>query len=108
MAQSNKMSLVEAFTSTCVGLLYAYSLNLLIAKAYGFPMTSKYSAILTFWMTVASIARTFVMRRFFEWVPRFWKQLWCDHEFDFLDTQDDVMIQQCHHCQKVVKDRYGF
>lgn len=108
MAQSHKMSAVEALTSTLVGLLYAYSLNLLIAKAYGFPMTSRYSAILTFWMTVASIARTYVMRRVFEWFPRWWKSLWCDHEFDFLDTQDDVMIQQCHHCQKIVKDRYGF
>ena len=106
--QSTRMSLVEAFTSTAVGLVYAFSLNLLIAKAYGFPMTTEYSAILTFWMTVASIARTFVMRRIFEWIPRWWKSLWCHHDFDFVDTQGDIMIQQCRHCEKVVKDRYGF
>jgi len=106
--QSRKLSAVEALTSTLVGLVYAFSLNMLIAKAYGFPMTSKYSAILTFWMTLASIARTYVMRRFFEWVPRFWKRLWCNHSFDFIDTVDDVIIQRCAHCEKVVKDRYGF
>jgi len=106
--QSRKLSAVEALTSTLVGLVYAFSLNMLIAKAYGFPMTSKYSAILTFWMTVASIARTFVVRRFFEWVPRWWRQFWCNHSFDFVDTNDDVIIQQCTHCEKVVQDRYGF
>lgn len=104
--QSKKLSLTEALTSTAVGLVYAYSLNLLIAKAYGFPMTSTYSAILTFWMTVASVVRTYIMRRIFEWFPRWWKQFWCQHRYDFVETVGEEVVQQCSKCDHCVIDKY--
>lgn len=106
MSQSWKGSLTEAFMSTAVGLCYAFALNMLIAAAYGFPMTAKYSAILTFWMTVASVVRTYLMRRLFEWFPRWWKQFRCKHKYDFVDTRGDALIQQCPLCDHCVTDEY--
>ncbi len=106
MSQSKKGSLVEAFASTLVGLAYAFSLNMLIAAAYGFPMTAKYSAILTFWMTVASIVRTYCIRRIAEWLPRAWRQWRCQHRFGFVDTCAGELIQECAYCEKRVRDFY--
>lgn len=107
MSQSRRMSGVEALVSTCVGLVYAFSLNLFIAHVYNAPMTARYSAILTFWMTIASVLRTYVMRRFFEWFPRWWRQLWCKHRFAFIDTTtDDEIVQECVLCEHRVKDTY--
>jgi len=99
--------MIEALTSTAIGLVYAFALNMLIAAAYDFPMTAKYSAILTFWMTVASVVRTYIVRRVFEWWPGFWKRLWCKHVYDFVDTtQGGQLTMRCAKCDHTVRDYY--
>lgn len=108
MSQSHRGSFVEAVTGTFIGLCYAVPANALIAYLNDIPLSPTNNFKLVFWMTIASVIRTYVVRRFFVWLPKWWKQFWCNHSFDFVDTKDDIMIQQCHHCDKIVKDRYGF
>ncbi|MEN9589045.1 MAG: hypothetical protein RLZZ481_831 [Pseudomonadota bacterium] len=63
--QSKTMSAIEAVTNTAVGLVISFAATAAICRVYDIPMTYEANAILTFWMTVLSIARSYVMRRVF-------------------------------------------
>ena len=70
--QSKSMSMVEAVVNTVVGLGVAMVATASICKAYGIPMTWENNFILTFWMTVVSVLRSYLLRRLFntQWRPR--------------------------------------
>jgi len=104
--QSKKGSFVEALTGTLIGLCYAMPLNYIICSLNGFPLSFKNNAILTFWMTIASVVRTYVLRRFFNWLPRWWRHFRCrQHSFGVIDTQQGDLVMQCRHCEKIVIHR---
>ena len=63
--QSKSMSMVEAVVNTVVGLGVAMVATAAICKAYGIPMTWENNFIITFWMTVISILRSYILRRMF-------------------------------------------
>lgn len=69
--QSKLSSLTEALFSTLVGLLIAMGATFTICWVYDIPMTWTNNFIITFWMTVVSIARQYVIRRM--WNAEFWK-----------------------------------
>ena len=65
MSQSKAMSLLEAVVNTVVGLGVAMIATAAICKAYGIPMTWENNFIITFWMTVISVIRSYLLRRVF-------------------------------------------
>jgi hypothetical protein len=67
MSQSKRMSMVEAVVNTIVGLCVAMVATAGICKVYGIPMSWDNNFIITFWMTVLSVLRSYVLRRFFNW-----------------------------------------
>ena len=70
--QSKTMSMVEAVVNTAVGLVVAMLATAAICKAYGIPMSWENNVIITFWMTVISVVRSYILRRVFNagWRPR--------------------------------------
>lgn len=70
--QSKSMSMVEAVVNTVVGLGVAMVATAAICKTYGIPMTWENNFIITFWMTVLSVLRSYLLRRLFnaQWRPR--------------------------------------
>lgn len=89
MSQSKATSLLEAVVNTIVGLVVAMIATAAICKAYSIPMTWENNFIITFWMTVISIARSYLLRRLFnaQWRGRFqaWWILTRPRIRDFLD-----------------------
>lgn len=69
--QSKSMSMVEAVVNTVVGLVVAMIATAAICKAYSIPMTWENNFIITFWMTVLSVLRSYLLRRLFnaQWRP---------------------------------------
>jgi hypothetical protein len=67
--QSKVASIAEALTSTVVGLLLAFAAMQAICWFYAIPMTYGNNVIITAWMTVISVVRSYVVRRAFnaEW-----------------------------------------
>jgi len=78
--QSKLASLAEAVVSTFVGLGIAMVATAVICWAYDIPMTWENNFIITAWMTVISIARSYLIRRVFN--SEFWKRwrLWHGRE----------------------------
>ena len=66
MKQSRLMSLVESVINIAVGLGVAMVANAIILPLVGFPISLAQNAIIAAFMTVISIARSFVLRRLFE------------------------------------------
>lgn len=65
MAQSKRHSLAEAVVNTAVGFVIAWTAQMLICWVYGIPLSGSDNAIITFWMTIISIIRSYVIRRIF-------------------------------------------
>ena len=70
--QSKTASFIEAVFNTFIGLLVAFVAQAIIAWVYDIPVTYYHIGILTFWMTVISVLRTYVIRRI--WNSQFWKR----------------------------------
>jgi len=67
-AQSKKHSLVEALINIAVGIGLSYVLNqLILVHYYHYDISLGRNAIITFWFTVASIIRSYMLRRAFNW-----------------------------------------
>lgn len=66
--QSKMMSFIEAWSGTAVGFLVSMLLQVWIYKFYGIhiPLAVDVQVVLIF--TLASIIRTYYMRRFFNWL----------------------------------------
>ena len=65
MSQSKLGSLAEAVVNTAIGLLVAMFATAGICKLYGIPMSWENNFIITFWMTVLSVLRSYLLRRLF-------------------------------------------
>ena len=63
--QSKRGSLVEALTNILVGVVLAFTSQLIIFKHYGYPITWETNAWMTLWFTAVSLARSFILRRIF-------------------------------------------
>ena len=87
--QSKSVSMVEAVVNTVVGLGVAMVATAAICKAYGIPMTWENNFIITFWMTVLSVLRSYLLRRLFnaQWRPhlRAWWAVARPRVLDFID-----------------------
>lgn len=73
MSQSKRASLAEAISNTLVGLVLASVLQMLICRLNHIPMSWTNNVILTGWMTVLSVVRSYVIRRV--WNTN-WKLYW--------------------------------
>lgn len=63
--QSRMGSLVEAVVNTIVGLAVSMLATQVICWVYNIPMSMNHNFIITFWMTVVSVLRSYVLRRMF-------------------------------------------
>lgn len=77
MNQSKLASFVEAVVNTGVGLLIAVVATQLICLLNDIPMTLENNLVLTFWMTIISVVRSYVIRRM--WNAEFWKRFFHHH-----------------------------
>lgn len=67
--QSRASALAESLFSTLVGLVLALIMMQAIAWAFSIPLEVKDNFTLTFWMTVLSVVRQYIVRRI-------WEPLW--------------------------------
>lgn len=65
MSQTRTMSWTEAAVNTSVGLVLSFAAVHVICWAYDIPMSTESNLIITFWMTVISILRSYILRRLF-------------------------------------------
>lgn len=63
--QSKKSSFIETVVSTIVGLIVAMLATAVICWAYNIPMSWNNNLVITGWMTALSVARGYVIRRYF-------------------------------------------
>lgn len=70
--QSKLASFVEAIANTIVGLLIAFFAQVAIAWVYDLQITYYDIGVLTFWMTVISVLRSYAIRRI--WNSEFWRR----------------------------------
>lgn len=70
--QSKIGSAVEAVANTAVGYVIALICMRIIMWAYNFPMGTKETSIVVFWMTGVSVVRGYVIRRL--WNAQFWRR----------------------------------
>lgn len=59
------MSGVESITNTVVGYFVAVASQFVIYPAFGFPISLEQSLIVSAWFTIISLARSYLLRRFF-------------------------------------------
>jgi Na+/H+-dicarboxylate symporter len=63
--QTHRGSAAEAVTNTLAGMVIAFVAQCVIAWANNMALTLYENFVLTFWMTIISIARNYVIRRWF-------------------------------------------
>lgn len=68
--QSKKLSLIEAITNTVVGLITSFCIQLLIYPILDIPVTLSQNIIITIVFFIASIIRSYIIRRFFNHVKK--------------------------------------
>lgn len=66
MKQSRFTSLLKSLVSTAVGFAVAFLANMLILPSFGLPLSHSANLLLTMIYTVISIARGYLLERFFE------------------------------------------
>lgn len=64
-SQSRLGSLVEACVNTFAGLLFSFVIQKTLNHAYDVEMSNETAAHFVFWFTVASVARSYIVRRIF-------------------------------------------
>lgn len=65
MTQSRKQSAVEALVNIAVGFVVALVSQLVIFPLYGVYVPLSTDLVITAWFTVISLARSYLLRRFF-------------------------------------------
>lgn len=65
MTQSKTASLIEAIVNTFAGLMFSFVIQKILNYAYDVEMTNSTAAWFVFWFTVASVFRSYVVRRVF-------------------------------------------
>ena len=63
--QSKKASLIESLTSTTIGVIIGVLLNLTVLPIFGYDVTVTNSLLISIIFTVASIIRSYAVRRIF-------------------------------------------
>ena len=61
--QSKFASFIEACANTAVGLIFSYTIQIVLIHAYGVEMSNTTAAHFVFWFTIASVFRSYVIRR---------------------------------------------
>ena len=67
MKQTHRQSMVEAVVNTAAGLVFSYFIQEVLVWAYDVHMSHATSVQFVFWFTVASVVRSYALRRFFNW-----------------------------------------
>lgn len=70
--QSKLASLVEACVNTAAGFIFSFAIQLTLNYFYDVEMKNSTAAWFVFWFTIASVARSYVIRRL--WNMEFWKR----------------------------------
>jgi hypothetical protein len=60
--------MIEAWVGTIIGLVVAYASTYVIMLLLGVPITHGQNLIVTGFMTVVSIIRSYYVRRLFNWL----------------------------------------
>ncbi len=68
MAQTRGQSAVETAVSTTVGLLVSIAANMLVLPIFGFHPRLDEAGLIGLVFTAVSIARSYLMRRLFNWL----------------------------------------
>lgn len=71
-AQSKAASLAEAVVNTFVGLVIAFVAQVIICWANDIALSYTDNLIITGWMTVISVIRSYIIRR--AWNSEFWRR----------------------------------
>lgn len=66
--QSKTGSFVEAVANILVGVVVAFASQLIIFSHYGVHLSLGANAAMTFWFTLISLVRSFLLRRFFNYL----------------------------------------
>lgn len=65
MTQTRLSSLVEALLNTAIGFVLSVVTSMIVFPLYGMPLSFSTNLHITFWFTLVSIARGYVVRRWF-------------------------------------------
>lgn len=68
--QSRRMSAIEAFCNVLIGYLVSVVANIIILPLFGYNVTVGDSFAIGFAFTVVSLARSYALRRIFNWVGK--------------------------------------
>ena len=63
--QSKRESMIESLTSTSIGVIIGVLLNLTVLPIFGYDVTVTNSLLISIIFTVASIIRSYAVRRIF-------------------------------------------
>lgn len=66
--QSRAASLIEAVANVAVGLVVAFLVNLVVLPLFGVAISLGQAAGVSLAFTAVSVARSFALRRFFNWL----------------------------------------
>lgn len=67
MRQTPRQAFVEALVGTLVGLGIAFIAQAVLFELYHVRVSNVVNAWITFWMTIVSVVRSYVLRRAFDW-----------------------------------------
>lgn len=72
-SQTKLASLMEAVTNTFAGLVFSFVIQKILNYTYDVEMSNGTAAWFVFWFTVASVVRSYVVRRLWngKWMERF-------------------------------------
>lgn len=73
MSQTKLGSFIEAWANIAVGFTINWCANMLILPRFGFAVTGGEAFWIGVWFTVISLARSYVLRRWFNGL-RFWNR----------------------------------
>jgi hypothetical protein len=63
--QTKKKSLIESVSNTSIGLITSFLIQITLYPALGIPVTLSQNIFITFVFFMASIIRSYIVRRFF-------------------------------------------
>ncbi len=66
--QTRRQSLIESIVNIVVGVVFAFSAQLVVFPALGIPVRLDQNVAITVCFTAVSLARSYALRRFFNWL----------------------------------------
>lgn len=83
--QSKKASLVEAMVNTFAGLVFSFAIQKALNYTYDVEMSNTVAAHFVFWFTVASVVRSYIIRRL--WTNQWWRVLKAKWRYRKIDPE---------------------